>query len=103
MSRYLFCPRERMSGSNGNGNGDYAQQSGETHPLRLTYLPLETPARVARIDAAGESLVLNFGIYPGVSVQVRQRYPCYVIKCEETEVALEGRLASQIWVYYPHA
>ncbi|MBI4483160.1 MAG: ferrous iron transport protein A [Acidobacteria bacterium] len=67
-------------------------------PLPLTALPQGATARVVRITGGYELLVYGFGIYPGVEVQLRQKYPSYVLKCEETEIALEADLAKQIWV-----
>ncbi|HOT00548.1 MAG TPA: metal-dependent transcriptional regulator [Acidobacteriota bacterium] len=39
-----------------------------------------------------------FGIVPGVTVELLQRSPAYVLKVEETQVALESCLAEDIFV-----
>jgi DtxR family Mn-dependent transcriptional regulator len=42
--------------------------------------------------------LMSFGIVPGVSITVHQIFPSYVIKVEETQVALEKEIADEIHV-----
>lgn len=42
--------------------------------------------------------LLSFGIVPGVSVTVHEIFPSFVIKVEETLVALEKEIADEIYV-----
>lgn len=66
--------------------------------LRLTALPLGDEARVTRIGNGHSSRVFGFGIYAGVKISLLQRYPSYVLRCEETEIALEASVARDIWL-----
>ena len=45
-----------------------------------------------------ELRLFGFGLFPGVEVELLQRYPSYIIKCEQTEIALETAVAEQILV-----
>jgi DtxR family transcriptional regulator, Mn-dependent transcriptional regulator len=40
----------------------------------------------------------NFGIIPGTIVSVKQRYPALVIICNETTIALDKEIGSEIYV-----
>ena len=42
--------------------------------------------------------LMSFGVVPGVSVYVHQTFPTYIIKVEETELALEKDIAKEIYV-----
>ncbi len=50
---------------------------------------------IAGVDA---DLVSSFGIYIGSRIEIKQTRPSYVIRVEETEIALESAVASQIVV-----
>jgi DtxR family Mn-dependent transcriptional regulator len=57
--------------------------------------------RVAYVALADHSLshqLASLGIAPGVPVRMHQRWPSFVIKCEETEVAIEEAIAKSIFV-----
>ncbi len=41
----------------------------------------------------------SFGLIPGVTVRVHQKYPSYVISCEQTELALEEDVVRDIHVW----
>ncbi len=62
---------------------------GET--ARVAYVSTRSHARLLRLSA--------LGIMPGVSVQLLQRWPSIVLRCEETEVALDEEIARQIYVW----
>jgi len=48
-----------------------------------------------------ELRLFGFGLFPGIEIQLLQRFPSYIIKCEQTEIALETSVASQIEVETP--
>ncbi len=50
------------------------------------------------IEGPESTRLAGFGLYPGMSVTVRQTFPSFVIKAEETEVALESGVAEKIQV-----
>lgn len=69
--------------------------------VRLPELRPMTWARVERMDATSAQASARLGgfcILPGAVLQLRQRHPAYVVRVEETTVALERRLAESIWV-----
>ena len=66
--------------------------------LRLTELPCPGAGVVVRLGARVREQVLGFGIYPGIRIELVQRFPNFVVLCEETEVSFEEALARQIWV-----
>ena len=55
-------------------------------------------ARIVSMSPETELRLFGFGLFPGVEVELLQRYPSYVIKCEQTEIALETSVAEQIRV-----
>lgn len=66
--------------------------------VRLTELRRRTKHRVTRLEEARAALIASFGIYPGVVVEVRQRRPSFVVRCEHSEIAMDESLAADIWV-----
>ena len=66
--------------------------------LPLASLQPGERAKIVRITPELEPYLSGFGLYPGVEVYVRQRFPTYVVKCDETEVAIEANVASGVWV-----
>ncbi len=66
--------------------------------LRLTDLAVGDRAVVVQLDEKLEMRLLGFGLFPGVPVEVRQKFPACIIRCEDTEIALEKDVASRILV-----
>lgn len=72
--------------------------------------PLVKPLTELRIGEKGQIVFINpkhhdhfdrlstFGVVPGSQVLLHQRHPSYVIKCGETELAMEEKLAREIYV-----
>jgi DtxR family Mn-dependent transcriptional regulator len=59
-------------------------------------------ARVAYLSAAQMTRLQklsSFGIVPGATIRLLQRYPSFVLQCEETQVALEQEIARNIYVW----
>lgn len=59
-------------------------------------------ARVAYFSTREHSRLLKLsalGISPGTSIKLIQKWPAYVVQCEETEVALEPDVAKNIHVW----
>ncbi len=73
--------------------------------FKLTQLTVHEPARVAfvsqRIYDRFQRL-RALGLAPGVMVSVCQRIPSYVVRCEETEIAIEEDIARDIFVWRLH-
>ncbi|MEK6710412.1 MAG: FeoA family protein [Nitrospinota bacterium] len=68
---------------------------------RLNDLPVGARARVVAIGELPARTVARLGgfcILPGAVVELLQRKPAFVVRVEETTVALESRLAGGIWV-----
>jgi Fe2+ transport system protein FeoA len=55
-------------------------------------------AYVALSDHSLSHQLASLGIAPGVPVRMHQRWPSFVLKCEETEIALEESIAKNIFV-----
>ena len=65
-------------------------------------LQLHEPARVAYISQrnyARFQKLLSFGLSAGVPIKLQQRFPSFVIQCEETQIALEEDIARDIFVW----
>lgn len=59
-------------------------------------------AQVAYVSAANFPRIRklsSFGITPGVPVIVKQKFPSFVIQCDETQIALENEIARDIYVW----
>ena len=41
----------------------------------------------------------SLGISPGATIRVRQRFPAFVIECDETQIALDREIARDIYVW----
>ena len=67
-------------------------------PFPLTDLATSEEAVIVAVSGPEASRLSDFGLYPGIRVTVRQRFPSLVIKSEETELALESGVASRILV-----
>lgn len=65
---------------------------------RLIHLRRGQCRRVTRLEEEKAALIASFGIYPGVLVEMKQRRPIYVLRCEDSEIAMDERLAQGIWV-----
>jgi DtxR family Mn-dependent transcriptional regulator len=64
-------------------------QVGET--ARVAYFSTREHSRLLKLSA--------LGISPGASIKLIQKWPAYVVQCEETEVALESEVAKNIHVW----
>lgn len=67
----------------------------------LTELATGEKARIAYIRTKRHSRLhklTSLGISPGVSVQIHQKFPSYVLQCEYTELALEEGIAEDVFV-----
>ncbi|HZS08273.1 MAG TPA: iron dependent repressor, metal binding and dimerization domain protein [Blastocatellia bacterium] len=65
-------------------------------------LNIGEPARVAYISARNFPRIqklASLGISPGVPIKIHQRFPSFVIQCEETQIALEEEIARDIYVW----
>jgi len=58
---------------------------------RIAYFCTREHARLLKLSA--------LGISPGVSLKLIQKWPAYVVQCEETEIALEPDVAKNIYVW----
>lgn len=59
-------------------------------------------AQVAYVSAANFPRIRklsSFGITPGVPIKVQQKFPSFVIQCDETQIALENDIARDIYVW----
>jgi DtxR family transcriptional regulator, Mn-dependent transcriptional regulator len=66
-----------------------------------TALEIGEEGRVAYVALTDHSLshqLASLGITPGVPIRMHQRWPSFVFKCEETEVAVEEAIAKSIFV-----
>lgn len=66
--------------------------------LTLKSLEPSETAEIVRIDEPQASQLAGFGLFPGAVILLRQKFPSYVVKTEETELALESQVAERIHV-----
>ncbi|MBS1787516.1 MAG: metal-dependent transcriptional regulator [Acidobacteria bacterium] len=59
-------------------------------------------AQIAYVSAANFPRIRklsSFGITPGIPVKVQQKFPSFVVQCDETQIALERDIARDIYVW----
>ena len=95
-----YCPHNRPI-----PEGDCCRQArDELKPIVVScdQLHIGESARVAYFSTREHSRLLKLsalGISPGMSIKLIQRWPAYVVQCEETEIALEPGVAKNIYVW----
>jgi DtxR family transcriptional regulator, Mn-dependent transcriptional regulator len=95
-----YCPHNKPI-----PEGDCCRQArDEVKPIVVScdQLRVGESARVAYFSTREHSRLLKLsalGISPGISVKLIQKWPAYVIQCEETEIALESDVAKNIYVW----
>ena len=65
-------------------------------------LDIGAPARVAYISARSFPRIQKLsalGISPGATIRVQQKFPSFVIQCDETQIALEEEIARASYVW----
>ena len=70
-------------------------------PSRLSQLAPGTRGRIERVtrDLTGRTERLAaLGVTAGASVRMLQTFPGIVFECDQTEMAVERRVAAAIWV-----
>ena len=65
-------------------------QIGES--ARVAYFCTREHSRLVKLSA--------LGISPGIPLKLIQKWPAYVVQCEETEIALEPEVAKNIYVWH---
>lgn len=66
------------------------------------HLQVGESARVAYFSTKEHSRILklsSLGISPGIMIRLIQKWPAYVLQCDETEVALEPEVAKNIYLW----
>ena len=63
--------------------------------VKVAYVKTPSNSRMHKLS--------HFGIIPGTYIRVHQRYPSFVIQCENTQVAMEKEVAREVFVFYPQA
>ncbi len=95
-----FCPHQHPI-----PEGDCCRRAGDQVSAVVTSLDrlsIGEPARIAYVSALNYrriQMLSSLGILPGVPIKVHQRYPSFVIQCEETQIALEEEIARDIYVW----
>jgi DtxR family transcriptional regulator, Mn-dependent transcriptional regulator len=95
-----FCPHNKPI-----PEGDCCRQArDELKPIVVScdQLRIGETARVAYFCAREHSRLLKLsalGISPGMALKLIQKWPAYVVQCEETEIALEPDVAKNIYVW----
>jgi Fe2+ transport system protein FeoA len=79
----------------------HCDTSTTTDVCTLEDLPVDREGEVVALDLRNNPQLAKlsaYGLTPGSRVQVRQRWPEYVIRVGETELAMEGSVAASIHV-----
>ncbi|HON01018.1 MAG TPA: FeoA family protein [Acidobacteriota bacterium] len=66
--------------------------------IPLTHLKLGIPAKVVSVNRDVAERLSGFGVYPGARIEVHQKYPSFVIRVDEIELALEAKVAQTVRV-----
>jgi DtxR family transcriptional regulator, Mn-dependent transcriptional regulator len=96
-----YCPHNRPI-----PEGDCCRQArDELKPIVVScdQLRVGESARIAYFSTREHSRLLKLsalGISPGISLKLIQKWPAYVVQCEETEIALEPGIAQNIYVWH---
>lgn len=64
----------------------------------LTRLKTRERARIVRIEGQEAVELAGFGLYTGTEIQVKQRFPSFIVQTDEAELALEPAVARKIFV-----
>ncbi len=70
--------------------------------VSLVRLEAGKTARIAYVSTPSHQRLhklFSFGLTPGVTLKLHQKSPSYVIRCEQTELALEEDVARDIYVW----
>ncbi len=59
--------------------------------VKVAYINTRSNSRMHKLS--------HFGIVPGTFVSVHQRYPSFVIKCGNSQIALEEDIAKEIYIW----
>ena len=95
-----FCPHQRPIPA-----GECCRRAGtQLNPLvtSLDRLNLGEEARVAYVSARDYPRIQklsSLGILPGVPIRLHQKFPSFVVQCEETQIALEEEIARDVYVW----
>jgi len=95
-----YCPHNKPI-----PEGDCCRQArDELKPIVVScdQLRIGESASVAYFCTREHSRLLRLsalGISPGISLKLIQKWPAYVVQCEETEIALEPDVARNIYVW----
>ncbi len=95
-----YCPHNKPI-----PEGDCCRQArDELKPIVVScnQLSVGETARVAYFSTHEHTRLLKLsalGISPGTSLKLIQKWPAYVVQCEETEIALESEVAQNIYVW----
>ena len=95
-----YCPHNKPI-----PEGDCCRQArDEVRPIVVScdQLRVGESARVAYFSTREHSRMLKLsalGISPGITLRLIQKWPAYVVQCEETEIALEPEVAKNIYVW----
>ncbi len=95
-----FCPHQRPI-----PEGDCCRQAREElKPIVVSseQLTAGESARVAYLSSGEHGRLLRLsalGITPGATIRLLQRWPSFVIQCDQTEIALEQDVARRIYVW----
>jgi Fe2+ transport system protein FeoA len=83
-------------------SGQQTLQTIRTRLLSADHLQLQEQAHVAYISQrnyARFQKLLSFGLAAGIPIKLQQRFPSFVIQCEETQIALEEDIVRDIFVW----
>ncbi len=96
-----YCPHNKPI-----PEGDCCRQArDEVGPIVVScdQLRIGESARVAYFCTREHSRLVKLaalGISPGIPLKLIQKWPAYVLQCEETEIALEPDVAQNIYVWH---
>jgi Fe2+ transport system protein FeoA len=57
--------------------------------VRISFIRKEDPVLIGKL--------VSFGVSPGKTIKIRQKFPAYVIQIENSQIALEQDIAADIY------
>jgi DtxR family Mn-dependent transcriptional regulator len=61
--------------------------------VKVCYINTKSDSRIHKL--------CHFGVTPGAYIKVHQKSPSFVIQNENNQIALEEKIAEEIFVFYP--
>jgi DtxR family Mn-dependent transcriptional regulator len=79
-----------------------SSRTAQSSVVQVVELEVGQSARIAYVNCKSDQQlhkIDSLHIRPGVTLTLHQKYPCYVVECEGSDIALDKEIASNICVW----